>query len=327
MLLGGPSVGNRSGGWTPGTRRFRRGGAYLNSKRFRQTWIDTCFAFTISAPTDVSAADCAIVEYVSGRIRWVFALVLVLFVFGIPPIQDGAPVGGQHVPRLIQGVLMQPWSESIPALLPLAKAALFAVAIIGVLGTQHFAKIVLAYYATILALIAVFQNVATLPEGVTIILGNTVAELTVAVVCFAGLRHTSSTAALRRDRLWLLPLMLLAALCPFALQGETVVAGGWTSVLSNGAGVTYCMVTPVIAGVMALRPTAYSKTTHLAVGWLGTLFGLLNMLTWFVINPASWWMGVLHLPLMVIAPILVITNWPEKHDSSPRRPREGMPTK
>ena len=83
----------------------------------------------------------------------------------------------------------------------------------------------------------------------------------------------------------------------------------------NGAGVTYCMVTPVIAGTMALRPAAYSRTTRAIVGWLGFIFGLLNLLTWFVVKPASWWMGVVHVPLLVITAVLTITSW--------REPRAG----
>ena len=71
------------------------------------------------------------------------------------------------------------------------------------------------------------------------------------------------------------------------------------------------MITPVIAGTMALRPAAYGRTTRATVGWLGTIFGLLNMMTWFVIDPASWWMGILHLPLLVIAAFLTITSWRE----------------
>lgn len=160
-------------------------------------------------------------------------------------------------------------------------------------------------------MLAAFQNTATLREGVAIIVGNRLAQLVVVAVCLLGLRRASDTASLRRDRLWVLPLMLWAWPSPFTLQGNTVVPGGWTQVFINGAGVTYCMVTPVIAGTMALRPAAYGRTTPAIVGWLGLIFGLLNMLTWFVVKPASWWMGILHVPLLVITALLTITSWRE----------------
>ncbi len=223
----------------------------------------------------------------------------------------GAIVGSQQITGLIQSVLMQPWSESVTALLPVAKLALLAVGVVGVVGIGPYPKIVLGYYATILAIMAVFQNTATLPDGVAIIVGNMVAQLAVAAVCILGLRRTAAAAPLRHERLWLLPLMLWAWLYPFTVDAGTVVAGGWTGVLTNGAGVTYCMVTPIVAGTMALRSAAYGRTTRAAVGWLGIIFGLLNMMTWFVMETASWWMGVLHVPLLVVCAVLTITSWRE----------------
>lgn len=245
------------------------------------------------------------------RTGWMLPVALLLVTFAVPPVQGGEIAGQQQITGLIQGVLTQPWSESVAALLPLAKVALLAVAILGVAGIGPYPKVVLGYYAALLAIMAIFQNTATLSGGVTIILGNMLAQLGVAVVCVLGLRHTAAAAALRRGRLWLLPLMLWAWLYPFALDGGTVVPGGWTGVLANSAGVTYCMVTPVIAGTMALRPAAYGRRTRAIVGWLGLIFGLLNMMTWFVISPDSWWMGILHLPLLVIATFLTITSWRE----------------
>lgn len=78
---------------------------------------------------------------------------------------------------------------------------------------------------------------------------------------------------------------------------------------------TYCMVTPVVAGTMALRPEAYGRTTRAFVGWLGVIFGALNMVIWFLLDPASWWMGTLHLPLMVICALLVVTTRREPRET------------
>ena len=245
------------------------------------------------------------------RTGWVLPLVLLLVTFAVPSVHGGAIVDTQAVPELIKSVLMQPWSESVPALLPIAKLALLAVVIVGVAGIGPYPGIVLGYYAAILAIMAILQNTATLPGGVAILLGNTVAQLVLAAVCVQGLRHTAAAAPLRGERMWLLPFMLWAWLYPFALSEGIVVPGGWAATLTNGAGLTYCMVTPVIAGAMALRSAAYGRATRAVVGWLGTIYGLLNMMTWFVTNPESWWMGVLHVPLLVVAGFLMITSWRE----------------
>lgn len=248
------------------------------------------------------------------RTGWMLPLALLLVIFAVPPVQGGEVAGQKQISGLIQDVLMQPWSESVTALLPLAKVVLVAVAILGVAGIGPYPKVVLGYYSAILAIMAVFQNTATLPGGITLLVGNTLAQLSVAVVCALGLRRVAAEAVLQRGRLWVLPLMLWAWLYPFTVDGGTAVPGGWTGVLTNGAGVTYCMVTPVIAGTMALRPGAYGRRTRAIVGWLGLIFGVLNMMTWFVISPESWWMGILHLPLLIIATFLTITSWREPRD-------------
>lgn len=250
------------------------------------------------------------------RRGWALPLALLVITFVVPSMRGGAVVGSEQVTELVQSVLMKPWSESVPILMPVAKLALLVVAVMGITGKGPYAKVLLAYYATILGVVAIFQNTATLPEGVAVIVGNLLAQLVVAAVCLLGIRGTLDTASLRRERLWMLPLMLWAWLYPFAVQGNTIVPGGWTGVFVNSAGVTYCMVTPVVAGTMALRPAAYGRTTRVVVGWLGLIFGLLNLLTWFVVRPASWWMGTLHVPLLVITAVLTITSWREPRESS-----------
>lgn len=128
-------------------------------------------------------------------------LVLLLVTLAIPSVQGGAIVNSQQVTELIHSVFMQPWSESVPALLPVAKLALVAVAILGVAGIGPYPKVALGYYASILAVMAILQNTAMLPGGVAIIVGNMVAELVVVAVCVLGLRRTAAAAPLRRERL------------------------------------------------------------------------------------------------------------------------------
>jgi len=246
---------------------------------------------------------------VRRRRVWPVPVLLLALTFVVPSLLAWRPVLGAETTALIRQVLLAPNAEKIPALLPIAKLVLLGVWVVGVLGIRRFPQIVLGYYAAILVVIALFQNTATLPGGFALLLGNVTVQLIVAALCIRGLGSTDDTAPLLRGRLWLLAPMLLAWAYPYATVGQDAVMGGWERILLNGAGVTYCMVTPVIAGVMLLRPAAYGARTRLAVGALGTIFGLLNMMTWFVVYPASWWMGVLHLPLLTISLFCLVTSW------------------
>jgi len=61
------------------------------------------------------------------------------------------------------------------------------------------------------------------------------------------------------------------------------------------------MMTPVILAVLTL----YHPTVNLAVlrvsSFVGMMVGAVNMFVWFVVIPSAWWMGVLHIPLVVIS--------------------------
>jgi hypothetical protein len=61
------------------------------------------------------------------------------------------------------------------------------------------------------------------------------------------------------------------------------------------------MVTAVVLGVLLLADDGVRSGTLALAAWVGLLFGVANLLTWFVASPQSWWMGVLHLPLLIIS--------------------------
>jgi len=250
---------------------------------------------------------------------WLIPVLALVAVMGVPSLLDGRPVSGQDTSALIQEVLANSLAYSIPALLPLAKLLLVVVAALAVLGNRHSPRLLVAYYAAVLVIVGVFQNAADLgARGFAFLAGNAVAQLALAGACLVSLRSVTAEAApLRTGRGWVLLLALLAAAFPYATAGGHVVPG-LDGALNNGAGVTYCMVAAVVAAAMFLRPDAFPGWLRVAVGTLGTLFGLLNVLTWFVLAPQSWWMGVLHLPLLLCSAVLLATSWTDTRISAPQ---------
>jgi hypothetical protein len=71
--------------------------------------------------------------------------------------------------------------------------------------------------------------------------------------------------------------------------------------LTNEAGLTYCMMTPVILAVLTLYHPRVNPAVMRVSAFVGILFGLVNMIVWFFVFPSGWWMGVLHVPLITIA--------------------------
>ena len=69
----------------------------------------------------------------------------------------------------------------------------------------------------------------------------------------------------------------------------------------NEAGVTYCMITPVVLGIMIIFSKGIYKPLLSFISYVGFVFGLLNMMTWFAMQNQNWWMGVIHLPLLILS--------------------------
>lgn len=220
------------------------------------------------------------------------------------PCVTAAPYPAEETSGLIASVLAQPLAAATPALLPLAKLALLTAAIAPWVAKRDAGRWVMGYYAAILVVVGVFQNVSTAtPYGWAWIAGNTMVQLLVAAVCLLDMRAERTRierAGLERKRLWLIVPAALAFLMPYGTDAAGALVPAFDAgVLANEAGVTYCMITPVVIGTLLMFPRGVAPETLSFASLVGLAFGVMNLVTWFGLFPASWWMGVLHLPLVV----------------------------
>ena len=239
-----------------------------------------------------------IVQHKPVTHRWWFRAVL-LVLFMLPAITE-FPYDPANTTVVIQSVLAEPFVVAFPELLPLAKLLLGVAVILPFIGIVQAGRILLGYYASILAVVSVLQNMAhTESWGFVWLLGNTVVQSVVVFWCVLDVaQHRSRLLTLRPVRLWLLIPILLALLMPYAVRDGAAVPA-WHTVLGNEAGVTYCMITSVILGTMLMFPAGVDHRTLSVVSFVGLIFGLINLVVWFGLAPHSWWMGILHLPLVV----------------------------
>ena len=235
--------------------------------------------------------------------RWWFrAVLIVLFVF-VPPYAV-LPHDSSQVSDITAATLAHPLAYEISWLLPIAKLLLLAAVIAPLfIGVRRGGRWLLGYYSLVLIIVAIFQNMAQTEQfGDTWLIGSTLVQLVVAAVCIYDLRRgltgiDRSSLALRR--VWLVPLMALAYLMPYAVNASGHVYPSLAHILTNEPGLTYCMITPIVIGMMLLFPGKIHKPTLSLISFTGLLFAIANMMTWFVLRPADWWMGVLHLPLLL----------------------------
>jgi hypothetical protein len=232
---------------------------------------------------------------------WFYPLLLLLFL-----IRQYASKG--YDPRdwldLMLQALSHPLIYSFPALMPIAKA-IPVVLIVGlmVLGNR-IRRVFNGYVALLYVALACFQHTAlTDTYGLVIIPSNLTLILVVALFWIWEIFAERNDFTPRKQSLWrwwVVPLAVLALLAPI---DTSTMSPDFSPVrlLTSESGLTYCMMTPVILAVLTL----YHPTVNLAVfrvtSFVGMLFGVVNMLVWFAVMPSGWWMGVLHVPLLVIS--------------------------
>jgi hypothetical protein len=71
--------------------------------------------------------------------------------------------------------------------------------------------------------------------------------------------------------------------------------------MANDAGLTFCMMTPVVLAVLTLFHPTVNPAVLRVSSFVGMLLGAVNMIVWFGLESWGWWMGVLHIPLVVIS--------------------------
>jgi hypothetical protein len=232
---------------------------------------------------------------------WLYPLLLLLFF--IPTYASRSYDPRQSV-DLIGQVLSAPLIYAFPVLMPIAKIVTVAL-FVGVLVYGNKMRRPFNIYVAVLYLaLALFQTAAvTDTYGLVVISGNMALVLVVALVwAWEVVAERNDFEPRKRPlwRWWVAPLAVLALLAPV---DASTMSPDFSPVrlLTNEAGLTFCMMTPVVLAVLTLYCPTVNSTVLRISSFAGILLGAVNMIVWFVLESWGWWMGVLHIPLVVIS--------------------------
>jgi hypothetical protein len=109
-----------------------------------------------------------------------------------------------------------------------------------------------------------------------------------------------------RWKYFLLPLALLVFWSPLMAEGNTVSPNFDPRLLLTSVdyGLSYCFVTPLFLVLLILFSTNHTSFIFRVTAFNALLYGLFNLVHWF--NPNTLWMGVMHLPLLVLSLVALI---------------------
>ena len=103
------------------------------------------------------------------------------------------------------------------------------------------------------------------------------------------------------QHLLLLPLALLAFWAPYAVSGDGVRPdfNPLLLLVSPDYGLTFCFTTPIFLFLLILSYPQVNMLAYRITAFIGLMYGVFNLTHWF--TPELRWMGVLHLPLLILS--------------------------
>jgi hypothetical protein len=236
--------------------------------------------------------------------KWFYPLVYVLLlIISMLPLITEIP----YDPRDTQDVIINILMVSINPYR--AWGWVFRVATLALVGLaafrpQNAGRVVAAYFGINYLLIAALQtNAVTEKYGFALHTGAMVASAMLGIIWLVVAWRRKLVASFREVPAWrylLLPLALLVFWSPLRVEGTAVMPDFNLLYLltSPDYGLTYCFMTPVFLFLLILFYPKVDGFAFRVTAFNGLLYGLFNLTHWF--SPDTRWLGVLHLPLLII---------------------------
>jgi hypothetical protein len=238
------------------------------------------------------------------EIRWFYPLVfaLLLIISMIPPITQ-FPYDLRDTQDVIMSILMV-------SILPYRSfgwafhGATLVIIALTVFRSQVAGRLTAAYFGLNYLLIAALQtNAVTEEYGFAVHTSALVATVLLGVLWLWVAWRDRLRASFENIPTWrwsLFPLALLVFWSPVALEGDSVAPNFDPLLLLTSAdyGLAYCFMTPVFLFLLILFYPGVDAFAVRVTAFNGLIYGLLNLTHWF--NPELIWMGVMHIPLLVI---------------------------
>ena len=232
--------------------------------------------------------------------KWWFYVIVLLLAF-IPSITQKT-VSPDKISLIIKEVLQNPLAYKIKFLFPIAKIILILIILGPIIWKNSFKKTFALLFSSLMMIITIFQNISLETQfGYAILLGNILILMVVTIFWIYEIKVQKNDFSKLQINRWKMICLFLGFFAFWMPAKNGFLHFSVRDILMNKAGLTYCMITPVVLAILLLYFPNINKATLRVTAFIGLYFGIMNMITWFVITKEFWWIGVLHLPLLVIS--------------------------
>jgi len=156
--------------------------------------------------------------------------------------------------------------------------------------------------------IILFQNMSEQTSyGFAVLFSNIFIQLIIVVAFIIEIKNPKNDFSIIKLKWWNIVTIILAFFSYWMPAKDGLIYFSIKDLFANEAGVTFCMVIPIIISALLMPKNKNIKLIKI-ISIIGIYYGLLNLITWFVLNREIWWMGILHLPLLTNSVIGVIVT-------------------
>jgi hypothetical protein len=252
-------------------------------------------------------------EQAKNKPRWFYPVIYLFFVVvAFLPLYAQESYANQEIQDVIINLLMVA-SEPYKYLAPLFHVATLLIVLLIVPFGERMGRVLAAYMGLNYLVLAFIPTMGTTQQyGFVVHTGALLASLILGI--------TWVVVAIRGDlqpsfkvvpplRYLLLPLALLAFWSPVSAELQP----DFDPVLlltSPDYGLYFCMTTPVFLFLLILFYPKINQFAFKITAFNGLIYGLVNLMHFFY--PERRWMGVLHLPLLLISVCALLLPWLSK---------------
>jgi hypothetical protein len=244
--------------------------------------------------------------------KWFYPVIyLVIILINIIPSYAEVPYPPQDAQDVIVSLLMVA-IEPYRAYAPIFHLATLLI-VVGILWRPNkLGRLVAVYMAVDYLIIALVQSMGhTQKYGFVVhiaaLLNILLLGITWLVVAFRNELHLV-TRKLTLPEVGLILLAVLVYWGPYAVTNG-IIRPDFNPLLlltSPDYGLTFCFTTPVFLLGLILFHQQVNQFAYRITAFSGLLYALFNLTHWF--NPATRWMGFLHLPLLVISTYALLSS-------------------
>ncbi|QVK17432.1 hypothetical protein KHQ81_11315 [Mycoplasmatota bacterium] len=247
--------------------------------------------------------------------KWWSYVIIVLILF-IPSYSTIA-YNPENTQDVIKEVLSSPLIYNNNWIYGMIKIIFIFILLLSIYNTKY-QKILNGYFILLFLVTALFQTTAyTENFGFVILTGNAILNLIVCIFWYIqAVKSKPNQIKKSKSNLkyGLIFLAFIAFYFPVNSSGINIDFS-LKNLLINNSMVTFCMITPVALTINLFLINKINFYTLRVTGFIGIIFGIINMITWFILNPKMTLMGIVHIPLLVISLYaFVISNQYIKED-------------